>query len=290
METYAKSAFEALDAEVQGVYRSLSPKGVPEVRFATRTQGGTGYDALMAWEDARPSHTGYGFEALIPWEALPPTDRLSLDRLRVQVDVLSPGRKRKTGPLGTTSQTRQDDEVATMNAVSLGPPRSWRLSPCGYPLEGRGFWDRAGSRRIEPQAMPQKLSAYFLPEAAQEIAASFVLDNDWVRRYWAPTGVSPVVVQSEFFSHRLSPGLTICGPDLALRHGDQVSFAEGLRIEPSPEAKKVPGGWLLMGASTGAFRDPEGQCGACEDKSLALHFIPDSPGPPQSAFRTSGIQ
>lgn len=290
VETYAKSAFEALDDEGRSTYRSLSPRGAPEVRFATRTHGGMGYDALMGSEDSRPSHKGYSFEALIPWEALPPTDRLSLDRLRVEVDVLSPGRKPKAGPLSTTSQTRQDGQLGAMNAVSLSPPRSWRLSPCGYPLEGRSFWDRAGSDRIEPQDMPQKLSAYFLPEAAHEIASSFVLDNDWVGRYWAPTGVSPLVVQSELFSHRLSPRLTICGPDLAVRHGDQVSFAEGLRIEPSPAAKKVPGGWLLVGASTGAFRDPEGQCGACEDKSLDLHFIPDSPGPPRSAFRTSGIQ
>jgi hypothetical protein len=267
VETYAKPAFEGMDEQSHETYQYLFPRDLPKVRFA-----------------AKPPH-GYEFEALIPWRAMPPSDRLNLDRMRVLVDVFSPGGRGKYGEFSTTSGNRLYGVVDDMNEVSLTPTRRWHLSPCRYPLAGKNFWARVGSKNAENSKF---LPAYFLPTGKEEITTSFVLDNDWIGRFWAPTGISPVIVKSKFFSHTLSPGLTICGPDLAVRYGNQVSYGKGLKIEPSPTAKKVPGGWLVVGAENGTFRDPEGQCGACEEKSLNLHFVSDTGASPRSAFHVSG--
>ncbi|MDG4550467.1 MAG: hypothetical protein P9F19_14065 [Candidatus Contendobacter sp.] len=73
VETYAQPALERMRKEEHEIYQYLSPKGLPEIRFAAR------------------SAKGYSFEALIPWEALPPSDCLNLDELRVMVDIFSKG-------------------------------------------------------------------------------------------------------------------------------------------------------------------------------------------------------
>jgi hypothetical protein len=274
VETYAKPAFEGMREEARESYQYLSPRGLPETRFT-----------------AKPPE-GYSFEALIPWEALPLSDRLNLDRLRLLVDVFSPGGQGKYGVFSTTSRIRQYGKVSTMNAIALIPPRRWRLTPCEYPLEGKNFWGRIGSQSTEPHDKPKKLPAYFLPTAKEEITTSFTFDNDWIGRFWSPQGISPAIVNTEFFNQKLAAELTICGPELAVRHGNHVSFGKGFRIEQDPKAKakKVSGGWLLVGGWTGDFRDPEGQCGACEDKYLNMIFIPEAAGPPLSAFQVSGIE
>lgn len=272
VETYAKPAFEQMPEEARKTYQYLVPQGLPEARFTKHLPD------------------GYSFEAFIPWEALPPSDRLSLDRMRVMVDVFSPGNQGKYGAFSTTSKIRRYGQVSTMNAVVLSPPRHWRLSTCGYPLEEKNFWGRIGSQSIEPYSKPRKLLAYFLPVEKEEIATRFAFDNDWISRFWSPQGISPVITTTEFFSQKLAAGLTLCGPDLAVRHGNRVNFAKSLRIEPSPKSKKVAGGWLLVGGWTGEFRDPEGQCGACENKYLNMIFIPGTVGPPLSAFQVSDTE
>jgi hypothetical protein len=271
VETYAKPAFEGMCGEARESYQYLSPRGLPETRFT-----------------AKPPE-GYSFEVLIPWEALPLSDRLNLDRLRLLVDVFSPGSQGRYGAFSTTSGIRQYGKVDTMNAVALSPPRRWRLSACGYPLEGKNFWARVGMEGGD-DGKPKKLPAYFLPTGKGEIKTNFTLDNSYSGRWWTPTGISPVIVPTEFFSHKLALDLTICGPELAVRHGNHVSFGKSFRIEQDSKAKKVSGGWLLVGGWTGDFRDPEGQCGACEDKYLNMIFIPEAAGPPLSAFQASGIE
>jgi hypothetical protein len=272
VETYARPAWEGMRTEARESYQYLAPQRLPETRFI-----------------ANPPD-GYGFEALIPWEALPPSDRLNLDRLRVLVDVFSPGGQGKYGAFSTTSGSRQYGKVDTMNAVALSPPRRWRLTPCGYPLEGKNFWGRIGSQSTEPHDKPKKLPAYFLPTAKEGITTSFTFDNDWIGRFWSPQDISPVIVTTEFFSQKLAAGPTLCGPDLAVRHGNRLSFGKNLEIEPNPAARKVVGGWLVMGAWNGMFRDPAGQCGACEYKYLNLIFIPDAKGLPSSAFHASDME
>lgn len=272
VETYAKPAFAEMPEKARETYQVLAPRGLPEVRFT------------------RHPPDGYAFEALIPWEAMPPSDRLSLDHMRVMVDVFSPGGQGKYGPLSTTSGSRQYGKVGTMNAVTLKSPRRWRLTPCGYPLEGKNFWGRIGSWGTEPTYRPKKLPAYFLPTAKEEITASFALDNDWIGRFWSPEGISPVVVTTEFFSQKLAAGMTLCGPELAVRHGNRVDFARRLKIEPNPKSKRVADGWLLVGGWIGEFRDPEGQCGACENQYLNMIFIAEAAGPPLSAFQVSDTE
>jgi hypothetical protein len=272
VETYARSALEEMRKEARDRYQYLSPKGLPEIRFAAKLP------------------KGYEFEALIPWEAMSPSDRLSLDQLRVMVDVFSRGGQGKYGAFSTTSPNRRYGAVDTLNQVSLTPPRSWHLSRCDYPLAGKNFWARVGSENAE---VSNSLPAYFLPDGKEEVTASFVLDNEWFPKgtfsFNDPQAISPVVEITEFFSQQLSPGLSICGTELAVRRGDRVSYGKNLKIEANPMAKKVPGGWLVKGAWFGEFRDPLGQCGACEDVYLNLHFVPDLAGAPQSAFQMSGI-
>jgi hypothetical protein len=177
-----------------------------------------------------------------------------------------------------------------MNAIALAPPRRWRLTPCGYPLEEKNFWARFGMESTEEYKL-KKLPAYFLPTGKDEITTRFTLDNEYIGRWWSPGGLSPVIVTTEFFSRRLAPGLTLCGPDLAVRRGRQAHFGKGFRIEPNTRTQKTSGGWLLVGGPlAGRFREPHGQCGACEDKYLNMIFIPEAAGPPSSAFQASGIE
>ncbi|MDG4548822.1 MAG: pilin, partial [Candidatus Contendobacter sp.] len=181
----------------------------------------------------------------------------------------------------TTSPNRHYGTVKTLNQVTLTPPRRWRLSPCNYPLVGKNFWGRV--RRKE---LSKSLPAYYLPEQKEEIRTSFFFDNDYYCCDLKPEEViSPVIKTVGFFSHRLSSRLSICGPELAVRYGDRIGYGKDLEIESNATARKVPGGWLVKGAWIGEFRNPNGQCGACENVYLNLHFVPDSGGPPQSAFQ-----
>jgi len=285
VETYARPAFAAMTGESQERLRQVVPQGwfeqvvdealhrllprqLPEARFA------------------KTFPEGYSFEILVPWEALPPADRLTLERVRLLVDVFSPGEAGRYGAFSTSSEARQYGRIDTMNSVTLTPPHRWRLARCGYPLE-----TYAADPEIRNEHRPGKLPAYFQPTRNEQIDDIFVLKNQYIDFHTAPAGLSPIIQPSRLFSLELAPGVVACGPELAVRRGKVLTLGEGLRVRPGARAKKVPGGWLL---ASGPYEEMasmagEGHCGACEERRLDMIFIPAGDGPPVSAFRAGGL-
>jgi hypothetical protein len=219
---------------------------------------------------------GYTFEIRVPWEAMPPANDLSLDRLRLMVDVFSPGSDGKYGPFSTTSDARKYARLDTLSRVSFDPPKRYRLARCGYPLAIDDFW------------YEKKLPAYFFQTPKEEIGEVFALENPVAGYQYEPGGASPTLVRKALFSRELAPGAVVCGPDLAVRRGDTVAFSpEALR--PDFKSAKVDGGWLLAnGPVTGlSSRLGTGVCGACPTISLWVLYVPETDEAPSSAYAGS---
>jgi hypothetical protein len=282
VETYAKPAFDAMTES-----RKRLEQTVPQGWFEQLI------DEVFQIElpEARFGKTypeGYSFEVLVPWKALPPANRLTLDRMRLLVDVFSPGKTGRYGAFSTSSKARQYGKVNTMNRLVLTPPHRWRLARCSYPLE-----TFAASPKVWGNYHSPRLPAYFLPAENERIDQLFVLGNQYIDFHTAPAGLSPIIKPNALFSLHLAPGMVACGPKLAVRRGETLTLAEGLQIRPEPDAraKEVPGGWLL---ASGPYEEMasmagEGYCGACEEIALDMIFIPTGQNPPMSAFHAGGL-
>jgi hypothetical protein len=292
VETYAKPAFEAITESLERLHRGnieqavdealqiLLPQQLPEARFA------------------KPSGEGYSFEVMVPWKALPPSDRLTIDRLLLLVEVFLPGEVGRYGSFSTSSEARQYGRVDTMNRVALTPQRRWRLARCGYTLESYDFWGwQALYVELVPEfwnqlnPKPSKLPSYFMPNGNEQIDDIFVLDNQYIDFHTAPTGLSPVINPTKLFSLELAPGVFACGPELAVRRGEALTLS-AVGIVPESRAQEVPGGWLL---ALGPYKEVagiagEGHCGACEEMRLNMIFIPVGDRPSVSAFRARGLE
>ncbi|HLC16879.1 MAG TPA: hypothetical protein VJL89_11710, partial [Thermodesulfovibrionia bacterium] len=231
--------------------------------------------------------------------ALPPSDRLTIDRLLLLVDVFLPGEVGRYGAFSTSSEARQYGRVDTMNRVALTPPRRWRLARCGYPLESYDFWGwQALYDELVPEfwnqlsPKPSKLPSYFMPNGNEQIDDIFVLDNQYIDFHTAPTGLSPVINPTKLFSLELSPGVFACGPELAVRRGEALTLG-AVGIVPEARAQEVPGGGWLR--ALGPYKEVagiagEGHCGACEEMRLNMIFIPVGDRPSVSAFRARGLE
>ncbi|NJO67469.1 MAG: hypothetical protein HC826_00255 [Rhodospirillales bacterium] len=261
IETLAAPAFASLPDEAKAAALTLAPSetasNAPTTRFATTAEG------------------GYSFEIAIPWSALPPSPTLDLSEIRMMVDVLSPGTDReREGPLATTSGERKGEDVETFNLLRLAAVKQWDVTRCRYPLNGEDQWTE------------QKLPAYFFPANSSEISELFVLENDAAGYQYAPAGYSPAVEMIRFFSETIAPDLTLCGPPVALRRGNDSSFSRDLSLSRVSSIKRVEGGWLIAdGPYLGsASRFGSGACGACPLIGLQVLYLPETKGQPSVAF------
>lgn len=265
-ETFAQPAFAQLPSEAKEQIEALAPStasaNAPAARFAPVSDG------------------GYGVEIAVPWSAFPPSPTLELTRLRLMVDVFSPGAGGTSyGPFATTAADRKYGDVTALNAVRLEPPRRWQIGRCGYQLTASDQWDE--------QALP----AYFLPVGGALVNDIFVIENYAAGYQYTPGGFSPVITSTRFFSEDVTPEVTLCGPPFALRRGAKTSFIDDLGLLPGSRIKPVAGGWLVaQGPYVGiASRFGSGACGACPLISLQVLFLPAAEGPPAVAFSDSWL-
>lgn len=136
----------------------------------------------------------------MPWKLFPPANRLTLESVRLRVDL-------KAHPvMGTTAKSPdpqasvEDDEEPP--AVAVFPPITTRITPCGQPLIARDIHglDQPGF--------------YFLNDSLQ-VNESFFFDN-YTERWRAPfpreSETSPTTFTYPFFWQELDPGEYLCGP------------------------------------------------------------------------------
>ncbi len=260
-ETYAQPAFAQLPKEARDLLTPLAPPAgpgqLPTARFAPVADG------------------GYGFEIALPWTAFPPSATLDLSRLRLMVDVFSPGTGSGSyGPFATTAADRKYGDVSTFNLIRLDPLKHWRIARCSYPLTADDQW---GERQ---------LPAYFMPRGSDEVNEIFVIENYATGYQYTPEGFSPVVTATKFFNQEITPEVTVCGPPFAVRRGSATSFVGDLTLAAGGRVKPVPGGWLIArGPYVGMVnRFGSGACGACPLIGLQVLFLPAGEGPPTVAF------
>ena len=256
-ENLARPAFAALPAAARDGLQPLAPSGTPVVRFMT------------------PTGSGYGFEILVPWDALPPAPVLELSRLRLALDVVSAGTGGGEGPVATTTpEHRQLEEVKSMTPARLDPPRRWRLSRCGYPLESL---DSAGA---------SQMPGFFLPTAGSDVRSIFIIENPAVGDRPSTEGFSPGISPTTFFTQTLAADVAVCGPPLAVRRGETVSRLADVSISPGLKVQPVKGGWLIAdgpyAGEGGRFANDD--CGGCLLISLRVFFVAAAGGDPVTAF------
>jgi hypothetical protein len=260
VETLAGPAFESA-----GVFRDwirpLEPRGRPRALFAVNAGG------------------GYGFEIVVPWEAMPPSSRLELDRVWIGLTVFSPGSGGHQGAYSSTGSLHRNGEAPSMNPARMDPVRRWQVGACTYRLEADDTW------------LERKLPGYFIPTAGPAVTEIFVIENATIGYQYLPEAVSPVVRSTRFFVSELKPGVSVCGPPLAVRRGDVVVWGEQFAVHPGIRAAPVPGGWLIAdGPWTGiATRFGTGACGACPLISLQMLFVPENEGAAKLAFAESWL-
>lgn len=265
-ETFARPAFAQIPDEAKKQIAALAPAtaagSLPAVRFAPVSDG------------------GYGVEIAVPWAAFPPSATVDLSRLRLMLDVFSPGAGGSNyGAFATTSPDRKFGEVSTLGTVRLDPARRWRIGRCGYPLSADDQWGE------------QTLPGYFLPVGGEQVNDIFIIENFAAGYQYAPGGYSPVVTSTRFFSQEVAPDLILCGPPLAVRRGGKTSFVDATDLLPGQRIRPVAGGWLAaQGPYVGTVsRFGSGMCGACPLISLQVLFLPAADAPPSIAFGDSWL-
>ncbi len=255
-ESLARRSFVALPVAAREALKPLAPKGAPVARFMT------------------PTDSGYSFEVLVPWDALPPSPVLELSHLRLAVDAVSAGAG-GDGPVATTaSERRPQEETGSMPAARLEPPRRWRLSRCGYPLEGL---DSSGTSR---------LPGFFLPTACPDAASIFIIENPARGDGPVPDGFSPGITTTTFFTQSLAPDIAVCGPPLAVRRGETVTRLADVSVSPGLKVHPVKGGWLIADGPYTGEGGPyaSDECDGCLLISLRVFYVAAVGGAPVTAF------
>ncbi|MBL8233945.1 MAG: hypothetical protein JNL98_35950 [Bryobacterales bacterium] len=253
VESYASPAYQQIrktyaDADTAPL-APLAPKAIPRFRTA-------------------PAPDGYTFEALVPWAAFPPLQSLSLDRMRVLVDVFRAHAGRPADqPFSSTATGRRYGFAATYNDARFVSPRKFRLGACAYPLTLRDIYF-------------ESLPGWFLPSRGAQVQEAFVIQNT-VRGYlYEPGGLSPVIRTTRFFERRVAEGEYVCGPELAWRDGEKFSSYSVL-LEPERfDARKQSDGSVIVKAGPVVTYSEfgSGMCGACPRVRVDLvRLVPNRP-------------
>jgi hypothetical protein len=208
---------------------------------------------------------GYTFQILVPFSSFPPLPSVSIDKLRIMVDVFSPARAgRKTGAYSTSSAARVYGNPATFNTVKLDEPVEYHLSPCKLPLSGinhRGELSMSGPSESGAYADP----AWFVPStnpAGGYESETFMAINDSNRE--GPDGLSPAIRLTHFFWKNTGPDEWVCGPALSYRKGSDIQNYPYTVLETGFDVKRIPEGDLLIKTGPRVYNwAGNSQCGAC---------------------------
>ena len=246
-----------LDSTGRAALAPLAPASQPRSEFAERASG------------------GYHFELLVPWDAFPPMRPLRLHRLRVMVDVFSPGTAaRRYGPFSTTSSTRKWGDPTTLPVVRLPEPRAYYLTPCREPAD-RPVLESAPD--VMPLTTSDSAQVYYQPTATLDLRQLIVLDNRAAGYQYAPdsTTWSPVAWRSRYWSERVEGG-DLCGPRLAYAESSGVARSDF--VVPLPDSlamhRFANGDFLLeVGPLVLHSAFGSGQCGACPRVTIAMYYV-----------------
>lgn len=223
-------------------------------------------ETLQMWFGRGKDGVGYTFEILIPFQAFPPLSTTEMRDLRLMVDVFNPPEQgRKVGSYSTTSASRIYAATQTFNRVALDPPHQFRLTPCEVPLAARDKY-----RDIHP--------AWFVPKTSQDSefeSDAFIILNDGAGYQYEPEALSPVVRPVHYFWHWIGGNEYICGPYLTYRRGDKLLNFDAEVDEDGFDAKRLPGGDLLIKVGPRVYGSEfgSGQCGACPRTDLRIFRV-----------------
>ena len=93
---------------------------------------------------------------------------------------------------------------------------------------------------------------------------------------YEPARVSPETNQLTYFWKQLTNGASVCGPNLAWRHGESIKRTKFVVDGKYFEAKTLPDGWSLI--RSGPFTTTHssfgsGQCGSCQIMGFDLFAV-----------------
>ena len=202
-EAYALPAYDGFTEAQRKALKFSRPAGLPLREFRTSSDG-----ALT-------------FEILIPWELFPPADRLSLERVRLAVDI-------KSGYEGDPP----DGETVRghLPLFMVSPPITTRITTCEQPLLGKN---------MQGEDVP---ALYFL-RPSLEIDQAFFFENPEIP-YDSPLpakgDVSPIASYQTFSAQELDKGEFLCEPFMSYRKG-QVVRNFPFRLEPPGDEESMTG-------------------------------------------------
>jgi hypothetical protein len=178
-EAYATASYASLTDAEQKNTSALKPSGQLVAKFlVTESQNFT-------------------YEILVPWEAVPPADRLHLDRVKLALNLVDGDHIRVT-----TDPALRDLRRPVLRSVAVVPPIVIHFTPCEYPLTG----------------MSGEPAFYFLGPSLT-VGRAFTFENGLpccgAVTLQEVKAISPYFTLVEHFVQRLGPGEFLCGSPIA---------------------------------------------------------------------------
>lgn len=179
------------------------------------------------------------FEGFLAWDALPPIDTLTLDQLRIGVEV---------------SSSLDDTKKIPLHTVALAKPRTFTLGACEYPLEIQNLFG-------------ETIPGYIFPSQKDQIDSFYTFENSIVAYQDQPVLPSPIAKKHELFSQTLETGETVCGPWLAVKKEENITrhftysdwFSFWKVLKKDFEVTALPsGGYLILNKPFATANNPLG--------------------------------
>ena len=200
-EIYATPRYESLTVEEKADAAILKPQGQPVVKFVYAPDGNR-----------------FTFEILVPWECLPPQGRLSLERIRMAINIVEDGSDAPNRIAASTQPSRTSDLPESLRVLTLASPKALHFTPCEYPL---------ATANGDP--------IYALIAASGQVRAAFTFANSdpCCGAISMPSvgSLSPVLKAVEHRVERLSANDLLCDPPLVYRRGNSLRRFD-LELEP----------------------------------------------------------
>jgi hypothetical protein len=128
------------------------------------------------------------FNVSIPWDEFPPASSLTLSKIFLAVEFCG-----KYSACVSTAPARSGGNPETFNALTLGAPRTWKITDCEYPLRQEGPYG--------------DLEVWFLPSTSDLVTGFVAAERDI---YSAAAESPPYLTWQEFIPSRLNTTEIFC--------------------------------------------------------------------------------
>ena len=260
IESYATPAYNLITSRYTGGQKQAGE----EVPAMLKPKG-----KVQLWYRPAGSGHAYSFEITIPYTAFPPMNSTDLRDLWLMVDVFNAAPQgKKMGAYSSTSAQRVFGNPETFNHLQLEPGRSFRLTPCNVPLDGRDkYWN--------------KHPGWFVPRYDQFVLGSeyqadwFIVVNEAQGYAYDPSGLSPIARPVHAFWRNIGPNQWVCGPQLSYQNGQTFKQYDKGVEEQGLDAKRLQDGTLLIKSGPSVYYSEfgSGQCGACPRYALDMYAL-----------------